>query len=215
MGMDWSPLRSVNLSSLCATTKLLQARLMGIDMVSVERKLAMTSAPDIGADDLRYRRHCNDAIQRFSRAHPSENDPWTPILYVFELYRGERKKTANMGHMFVQAPLRDADPRRVWTDPTLTRFLLVFCWPDVSCGHMSAIYADALRAHGQRFLNLVTYLRESETELNPEWSIFVRNDADPSGSASPTSRPADPTGIRDSSPTRRNRSRKPQRRSFI
>lgn len=147
----WSPLRSLNLSGLCATTKLLQCRasadcrearsdaqgMMGIEMVSVERKLQMTSAPDIGADDLRYRRMANEVIKAHSKAHPGIRNQWTPILYAYELYRPEVKEMSRMGHMYAEMRRRWAETCRVWTDPTLTRFLLVFCWPNPSCGHMS------------------------------------------------------------------------------
>ena len=74
--------------------------MMGLEMVSVERKLQMTSAPDIGADDLRYRRMGNEVIKAYSKAHPGIENQWTPILYAYELYRSEVKEMARMGHMY-------------------------------------------------------------------------------------------------------------------
>ena len=76
-----------------------------------------------------------------------------------------------MGHMYVSSVGHQPTNARVWADPTLTRFLLVFCWPVPSCGHVVEGYTKGLEAHGQRFLNLATYLRESETELNPQWCV--------------------------------------------
>jgi len=96
---------------------------MGTYTCSIARKLDMENAPDMDSQTIAERRRTNEWVQaKFGKAPQSER---VPILYAFELYRSEAVDEISLGHM-------------VWTDLTLTRFHLVFFWPDPQCEHKRA-----------------------------------------------------------------------------
>ena len=83
----------INLSGLCATTKLLQCRGMGVYQCDVSRKFQRgpEGAPDLPEEDYFARKEVVDQVQEWVNENERKNgrgDPtkeWVPILYHFEV----------------------------------------------------------------------------------------------------------------------------------
>ncbi|KAJ7084855.1 hypothetical protein B0H15DRAFT_923535 [Mycena belliarum] len=136
----------VNTSGTCATTKLTQCRSFGISMNDVGGKFARDPehATDLGLDDFLARK---DVIRQVEQWAETTRTEWAPILYLYE---------RDWGHL-------------VFTDMTLTRFLLVMVFPEAcGCGNFSHHDYDALTKYqGDRFMSLLKYLHHAEAK--PQW----------------------------------------------
>ncbi|THH19090.1 hypothetical protein EW146_g2003 [Bondarzewia mesenterica] len=143
----------VNLSGLCATTKLLQCRSMGIYMCDVTRKFHKSpeEVPDLDKEDFLARKQVVKQVQKWVNDHQesdSEVNEWIPILYGYE---------RDWGHL-------------VFTDPTLTRFLLVMCFGERNCrcgNHYHHDYDSLTQYQANRLMSLLTYLNHDSNK--PNW----------------------------------------------
>lgn len=71
----------INLSGLCATTKLIQCRSFGLSMCSVARKFDKDpeDVPDLAKEDFLERKKVVDQVTEWSKGK------WVPILYGYEV----------------------------------------------------------------------------------------------------------------------------------
>jgi len=79
----------VNLSGLCATTKLLQCRGFGITTVDVTRKFQQSpgKATDLHEDDFNARKDVIEQVQSWMKKNNGPDSiKWAPILYAYEVY---------------------------------------------------------------------------------------------------------------------------------
>ncbi|KAK4702978.1 hypothetical protein P7C70_g3241, partial [Phenoliferia sp. Uapishka_3] len=157
-GGGFNPLMSVNLSGICATTKLLQY--LSPSMCDVTRKFDKDprDAPDCDPDFFRRAKVMIAKVTREINADPElKSMYWFPVLYCYELYKGQGKSQADFGHL-------------VWIDGTLSRFLLVNIYGSPSCECGNAYHNDydaMIKLQAQRFLNLTCYLSQNLKE--PRW----------------------------------------------
>lgn len=116
MGLPgFNALTMVNISALCATSRLLQARMLGTLSVSVKPKFQKDPAiaTDLSRDDFDIRKRFIAEMEAAMKENSELRQAgFTPILYAFELWKGCAKTREDWGGM-------------VWVDNTLTRFLLV------------------------------------------------------------------------------------------
>ncbi|KAI0317664.1 hypothetical protein OF83DRAFT_116147 [Amylostereum chailletii] len=158
----FDPTMFVNLSGLCATTKLLQCRGFGPYQCDVSRKFQRgpDAAPDMHEDDFYARKNVVDQVQAWVDANESKkggvSTEWVPILYHFEIARSAAKRLQDWGHI-------------VFIDLTTTRFLLVMCFgpPTCNCGNPYHGDYDALtKFQADRFMSLLTYIYHDQP---PQW----------------------------------------------
>ncbi|KAF5313817.1 hypothetical protein D9758_018860 [Tetrapyrgos nigripes] len=78
------------------------------------------------------------------------NHEWVPILYLYEIVKSSAKRERDWGHL-------------VFTDLTLTRFLIVMIFPAAcDCGNYSHHdYGALTRYQADRFMSLLHYLNMS------------------------------------------------------
>ncbi|KAI0045684.1 hypothetical protein FA95DRAFT_1521210 [Auriscalpium vulgare] len=160
----FDPMMFINVSGLCATTKLLQCRDFGIYQVDVSRKFQRgpDGAPDMHEDDFYARKRVIDQVADWTESmagkkRPGSLDEWTPILYHFEIARSAAKRARDWGHI-------------VFTDPTTTRFLIVMCFgqPQCNCGNpFHDDYDNLTKYQADRFMSLLTYLYHDGNK--PKW----------------------------------------------
>ncbi|KAJ7491026.1 hypothetical protein FB451DRAFT_1023002, partial [Mycena latifolia] len=146
----FNPMMMVNTSGTCATTRLTQCRDFGISMNDVTGKFYRDPgrATDLSLVDFMARK---DVIEQVDKWAEETNKEWAPILYLYE---------RDWGHL-------------VFTDMTLTRFLLVMVFPEeCGCGNFSHHDYDALTKYqADRFMSLLKYLHHAETK--PNWSALA------------------------------------------
>ncbi|GAA6023571.1 hypothetical protein JCM11491_005348 [Sporobolomyces phaffii] len=151
MGLPgFSPLSSFNLSGICATTRLLQCPMLGLSTVEVSGKFAphkKESSTDLGPEMWEMlKKVLENVSQRLNKK--GKRQEWYPILYGYELYRGAASNSMDFGQL-------------VFTEGTLTKFLLVNVYeePACKCGNpYHGDYAAIMKLQAQRFLNLLTIL---------------------------------------------------------
>ncbi|KZV93516.1 hypothetical protein EXIGLDRAFT_717114, partial [Exidia glandulosa HHB12029] len=164
-GMGGDPFMFLNLSGLCATTKLVQCKSFGIYQCDVTRKFykSREEVPDIAWVDLQERKKVVEHVaewveqRRGGKARGDPREEWVPILYAYEIVKGSAKKHKDYGHL-------------VFTNLTLTRFLLVFCFgpPSCRCGNPYHDDYDALtKLNADRWFSLCKYLWHDDGP--PEW----------------------------------------------
>jgi len=156
----FSPFSGFNLSGICATTRLMQIRMMGLGMCNVKAKFEKdpNDVPDLANEDFLCRRKMLARMKRELKKNRPELGEFEPILYVYELYSGETTDQMHMGHM-------------VWTDMTLTRFFLVNLYGSESCNCGNPFhndYHELMKLQAQKFLNLLTYL-QCDNGPAPQW----------------------------------------------
>ncbi|GJE86498.1 zinc finger MYND domain-containing protein [Phanerochaete sordida] len=149
----------VNKSETCATRKLLQCRDMGIYMNDVWGKFSGDEIPDLPKDHFAERKRVVEAVEKWMEENKgTENDmDWTPILYNFEVAKASAKRNQDWGHL-------------VFTDPTLSRFLLVMCFGPDKDGHGHDAhdhYLAITKYHADRFFSLAKYVFAGRPE--PTW----------------------------------------------
>ncbi|KAJ6507618.1 hypothetical protein DFH09DRAFT_1050428 [Mycena vulgaris] len=152
-----------NTSGTCATTRLTQCRNLGIYMNDVTSKFNRDPerTTDLSLEDFMARKAVIEQVGRWSEDTKEE---WAPILYLYEIVKASVKREAShWGHL-------------IFTDMTLTRFLLVMVFPEeCNCGNFSHHDYDALTKYqANRFMSLLKYLHH--TEGKPDWSahaIFI------------------------------------------
>ncbi|KAF5323166.1 hypothetical protein D9758_016796 [Tetrapyrgos nigripes] len=92
------------------------------------------------------------------------NHEWVPILYLYEIVKSSAKRERDWGHL-------------VFTDLTLTRFLIVMIFPAAcDCGNYSHHdYGALTRYQADRFMSLLHYLKYewSESKNKPNWSAVI------------------------------------------
>jgi len=156
----FNPSMFINLSGLCASTKLIQCREMGVYQCDVTRKFDQdpNQVVDLHKADFIVRKKIVKTVERWveskQRAGQRVMDEWLPILYDYELVKGSAKRLKDRGHL-------------VFTDMTTTRFLLVMCFGDnaSSCVHNMSFeddYVSVTKANAHRFFSLLKYLFHDE-----------------------------------------------------
>ncbi|KAK7464243.1 hypothetical protein VKT23_006409 [Stygiomarasmius scandens] len=163
----FNPMMMLNRSETCATRRLSQCWGFGISMNDVSQKFYgdPEDATDLSPEDFFARKAVIEEVEKW--CDEMEDKPeliyqnkWTPILYLYEIVKSSAKRERDWGHL-------------VFTDMTLTRFLIVMVFPPAcNCGNLSHHDYDALtRYHADRFMSLLTYLRHEwkESDNDPQW----------------------------------------------
>ncbi|KAI0634945.1 hypothetical protein C8Q77DRAFT_1216935 [Trametes polyzona] len=139
----FSPNMMINRSETCATRKLTQCTDFGVSMNDISSKFQRgpENAPDLTRQEYFARKTVVEQVANCKTAKIYNNE-WAPILYKYE---------RDWGHL-------------VFTDMTISRFLLVMTFPDTcNCGNLSHHDYDALTKYqADRFMSLLVY-------LNGEW----------------------------------------------
>ncbi|TFK80083.1 hypothetical protein K466DRAFT_592048 [Polyporus arcularius HHB13444] len=150
----FSPGMMVNRSETCATRKLTQCTDFGVSMNDISSKFARgpANAPDLSPADFMARKSVVDQVADWCDANAGKpgkvyRNEWAPILYNFEIVKSAAKRERDWGHL-------------VFTDMTISRFLLVMTFPETcNCGNYSHHDYDAItKYHADRFMSLLTYL---------------------------------------------------------
>ncbi|KAG9009291.1 hypothetical protein FRB90_008435 [Tulasnella sp. 427] len=165
----FNPFMGVNLSGTCATTKLIQCTMLGTGMCDVTRKFLEKTpedATDLPYEDFMARKKLIEHVIDYDEKRTTgkargdrEGWEWTPILYVYEIAKGSTKRQEDVGHV-------------VFTDPTLTRFLMVNLYgpPSCQCGNP---YHNDYRAlatlHANQFMSLLKYVYHNKRKPQPRW----------------------------------------------
>ncbi|THH29888.1 hypothetical protein EUX98_g4319 [Antrodiella citrinella] len=158
----FNPSMFINLSGLCASTKLIQCREMGVYQCDVSRKFEQNPSDvvDLQRADFLARKKVVDAVEKWveskEKGEKRVMEEWLPILYDYELVKGSAKRLKDRGHL-------------IFTDMTTTRFLSVMCFGDntSSCEHNMSFeedYASITKANAQRFFSLAKYLYHGKGE---------------------------------------------------
>ncbi|KAJ3480852.1 hypothetical protein NLI96_g8065 [Meripilus lineatus] len=138
---------------------------MGISTCEVSRKFEQDpdSIVDLQKPDFIERKKVVDAVNRWCEENEGKpeviyRNEWAPILYDYEIVRSSAKRLRDRGHL-------------IFTDMTLTRFLLVMCFgPSRSlCGSGLSFeedYAAITRDNANRFMSLLKYLHHDESKPN-------------------------------------------------
>ncbi|GAA5915641.1 hypothetical protein JCM6882_002371 [Rhodosporidiobolus microsporus] len=155
----YNPLMNTNLSEVSATRRLLQLPMFGIFQGDVRPKFSKPdhATTDISPEDKKLFGNTVKAMDKVFDADPKlKAMNWTPVLYIYELYKGHAKHAWDFGHL-------------VFVDNTVTRYLLVRTQGSVKCanGHcpLDHDYAEITELQAQQFFNLTTYLPIPE----PKW----------------------------------------------
>ncbi|KAL1740440.1 hypothetical protein HDZ31DRAFT_47505 [Schizophyllum fasciatum] len=157
----------INRSETCATRKLTQCTDFGVSMNAVTSKFYRNpaDAPDLTRQEFMARKIVIDQVLDWAEKNPNRRsgDDWAPILYKYEIVKSAAKREAcsarDWGHL-------------LFTDMTLSRFLLVMTFPETcNCGNFSHHDYDALTKYqADRFMSLVTYLHgEWDWGNQPQW----------------------------------------------
>ncbi|KAJ7700791.1 hypothetical protein B0H17DRAFT_1046655 [Mycena rosella] len=153
----FNPMMMMNVSGTCATTKLTQCRNFGILENDVTRKFYgdPERATDLSLADFMARKDVIEQVDSWAE-ETKQNMKWKPILYLYEIVKASAKRERDWGHL-------------IFTDMTLTRFLLVMIFPDeCDCGNFSHHdYGALTKYQADRFMSLLTYLHH--TEGKPNW----------------------------------------------
>jgi len=158
----WSPFTTVNTSGTCATTKLIQCTDFGVYQCDVTRKFQQDPSEVIDISEIEFlaRQKVVEAVMRWSKLIIKEE--YIPILYDYEIVKSSAKRVKDRGHL-------------VFTDLTLTRFLLVMCFTETNnTSEPEALkedYATITKAAANKFMSLLKYVyyREHAPKAN-----FVR-----------------------------------------
>ncbi|KAF5340504.1 hypothetical protein D9758_014547 [Tetrapyrgos nigripes] len=161
----FSPMMMVNRSETCATRRLSQCWGLGVYTNDVTPKFQGNpeNATDLSRGDFFARKAIIEEVEQRCEEMKNEgkaNHEWVPILYLYEIVKSSAKRERDWGHL-------------VFTDLTLTRFLIVMIFPAAcDCGNYSHHDYDALtRYQADRFMSLLHYLKYewSESENQPNW----------------------------------------------
>ncbi|GAA6029030.1 hypothetical protein JCM8097_001560 [Rhodosporidiobolus ruineniae] len=160
MGMPgFSPLMSLNLSEPSATKRLLQIPMYGLFSNDIRPKF---SKPDHVTTDLHpiMKKTMKETVTEVDKIVAQDAElkkrDWTPVLYVYELYRGHAQNETEYGHL-------------VFADNTCSRFLLIRVEGSVKCSNgncpLDHDYAEICELQAQQFFALAKYLPIPE----PKW----------------------------------------------
>ncbi|KAI0789609.1 hypothetical protein C8Q75DRAFT_806776 [Abortiporus biennis] len=165
----YSPMMFVNLSGLCATTKLVQCRGLGLSMCDVSRKFQKdpSEVPDLPREDFLARKKVVDTVEKWCEENQGKRpeliprNEWIPILYDYEIVKSSAKRLRDRGNL-------------IFSDLTTTKFLLVMCYGDThsSCQHHVSFeedYAAMTKELADRFMSLLQYIYHDENK-----PVFVR-----------------------------------------
>jgi len=153
----------VNTSETCATTKLIQCRSFGISMNDVSGKFMKSpdASPDLSEEEFKARKIVMGQVDAWCIANEEKpemiyQNRWAPILYKYEIVKTSAKRERDWGHL-------------VFTDMTLTRFLLVMIFPSAcNCGnHSHHDYEALIKYQADRLMSLLKYLHHKEAR--PSW----------------------------------------------
>ncbi|KAI5827868.1 hypothetical protein K523DRAFT_321819 [Schizophyllum commune Tattone D] len=159
----FSPNMMINRSETCATRKLVQCTDFGVSMNDVTQKFYghPDNAPDLTKEEFMARRLILDQVSFWCETHADlkYDAEWAPILYKYEIVKASAKRPRDWGHL-------------LFTDMTLSRFLLVMIFPETcNCGNYSHHDYDALTKYqADRLMSLLVYLHgEWEWGSEPDW----------------------------------------------
>ncbi|KAK7690312.1 hypothetical protein QCA50_006969 [Cerrena zonata] len=152
MGMpSFGALSHINISGICATTRLLQCRDFGVYQCDISRKFDRNPGDvvDIYKEDFFARKKIVQTVDAWNEKR-NEFEQFTPILWSYE---------RDKGHL-------------VFIDSTTTRFLLVMCFTNSKdpVNH-ERDYAAITKANANRFMSLAKYVYHDEDGNKPK---FVR-----------------------------------------
>ncbi|KAL1720417.1 hypothetical protein EV715DRAFT_272008 [Schizophyllum commune] len=159
----FSPNMMINRSETCATRKLVQCTDFGVSMNDVTQKFYghPDNAPDLTKEEFMARRSILDQVSFWCETHADlkYDAEWAPILYKYEIVKASAKRPRDWGHL-------------LFTDMTLSRFLLVMIFPETcNCGNYSHHDYDALTKYqADRLMSLLVYLHgEWDWGNEPKW----------------------------------------------
>ncbi|KDQ09192.1 hypothetical protein BOTBODRAFT_37277 [Botryobasidium botryosum FD-172 SS1] len=158
----FNPGMMVNLSGRCATTKLAQCKNLGISTCEVSRKFDKDpdDVPDLHKEDFLARKQIVDQIAEWCDRNANAKtqiiykNEWAPILYQYEIVQASAKRNRDWGHL-------------IFTDMTLTQYLLVMCYGETTCSCRNPYHDDfavMTKYHADRFMSLLKYLHHDESK---------------------------------------------------
>ncbi|TFK52252.1 hypothetical protein OE88DRAFT_1657406 [Heliocybe sulcata] len=163
----FNPLMMVNRSGTCATTKLMQCTSFGVYMLDVSPKFDQDpeGLPDLTKEDFLARKQVVEEVAQWVETHKNKEpqavvkNEWVPILYQYEIVKGSAKRNRDWGHL-------------IFTDLTLTRYLLVMCFGDRACDCGNAFHHDydaIVKWQADRFMSLLKYIHHADESPKPLW----------------------------------------------
>ncbi|EPQ51019.1 hypothetical protein GLOTRDRAFT_81621 [Gloeophyllum trabeum ATCC 11539] len=161
----FSPMMMINRSCTCATTRLIQCRGFGVYQNDISAKFDKSpdEVPDLAKEDFLARKKIIDQVAAWVDEHQDKTpqiiykNEWVPILYGYEIVKGSAKRNRDWGHL-------------IFTDLTLTRYLLVMCFGDPKCNCGSPFHHDydaIVKYNTDRFMSLLKYLHHDDAR--PNW----------------------------------------------
>ncbi|BGP18650.1 40S ribosomal protein S26 [Rhodosporidiobolus nylandii] len=148
----FNPLMNFNLSEISAVKRLLQLPYLGVSTNDVRGKFSKPDwqTTDIDPESKRIMGETVKAVDKITAANPKlKAMGWTPVHYIYELYRGHAKRETDYGHL-------------VFVDNTVTRFLLIRVHGSVKCSNgncpLDHDYSELVDLQARQFYALAKYL---------------------------------------------------------
>lgn len=160
----WSPFSFINASESCVTTKLKTCLNFGISECEVTHKFLSDPGrvPELSRQDFLARQKVVREVARWSKSR-KRFEEFPLILYDYEIVKSSAKRMRDRGHL-------------LFTDLTLTRFLLVMCFHESKCSceaesHFEEDYATITKECANKLMSLLKYIHYGKEDPKPN---FVR-----------------------------------------